>query len=248
MSIFYCGICELHYQHQEDLTSSQSLDVHLVQDHHRDPKQLAPHVAVTLDNFPTASADEESNFRKLPRIDFGSYPSVKKCLLLISAYQSWLCIKERTDRIYGPGYFTRNYDAFLRTLEHDGRLSVKRLINSNKCYVPKCAIPFPTNYVLDHLIPLSKGGPDTIANSFPLCPNHNSSKGAKDLLQWWQEKGFSINALGSDVLRLYSRLMFRTVQTESQEPAPKYLFSFVSKLSSTLPSEAHQQAFLRIGD
>ena len=42
---------------------------------------------------------------------------------------------------------------------------------------------------LDHLIPVSKGGPDTGDNVVWACRSCNSSKGARDLLEWYARRG-----------------------------------------------------------
>jgi hypothetical protein len=38
---------------------------------------------------------------------------------------------------------------------------------------------------LDHIIPLSKGGPDIISNQVYACQSCNSSKGEKDIFYWY---------------------------------------------------------------
>ena len=40
----------------------------------------------------------------------------------------------------------------------------------------------------DHLIPRSKGGPDTIGNHVPACRSCNSSKGDRDVLEWYRSR------------------------------------------------------------
>jgi hypothetical protein len=41
------------------------------------------------------------------------------------------------------------------------------------------------NLSLDHIIPLSKGGPDIISNQVFACRSCNSSKGNKDIFYWY---------------------------------------------------------------
>ena len=40
----------------------------------------------------------------------------------------------------------------------------------------------------DHLIPTSKGGPNTISNHVPACRGCNSSKGDRDVLEWYRSR------------------------------------------------------------
>jgi hypothetical protein len=40
----------------------------------------------------------------------------------------------------------------------------------------------------DHLIPTSRGGADTISNNVPACSKCNSSKGNRDVLEWYRSR------------------------------------------------------------
>lgn len=51
------------------------------------------------------------------------------------------------------------------------------------------------NLTFDHLIPTSKGGLDSISNQVPACQQCNSSKGAKDAIEWYQDRDTSIPRL-----------------------------------------------------
>ena len=43
---------------------------------------------------------------------------------------------------------------------------------------------------MDHIIPITKGGANYIWNIVPTTFSHNSSKGTKDMLSWYQEQEF----------------------------------------------------------
>lgn len=42
----------------------------------------------------------------------------------------------------------------------------------------------PDRLTVDHIVPLSRGGHDTIGNRIPACLSCNSSKGAKTFMEW----------------------------------------------------------------
>jgi len=44
----------------------------------------------------------------------------------------------------------------------------------------------------DHLVPTSRGGPDTISNQVPACRSCNSSKGDRDVIAWYGERSTDI--------------------------------------------------------
>jgi 5-methylcytosine-specific restriction endonuclease McrA len=56
-----------------------------------------------------------------------------------------------------------------------------------KCAV--CFVRLESKYHIDHVIPISAGGPNLIENAQVLCPPCNFSKHAKDPIQFRQERG-----------------------------------------------------------
>ena len=42
----------------------------------------------------------------------------------------------------------------------------------------------------DHIVPIDAGGDDMVWNMVPMLRNPNSSKQAKDMLEWYREQGF----------------------------------------------------------
>jgi hypothetical protein len=51
------------------------------------------------------------------------------------------------------------------------------------------------NLSWDHLIPVSKGGPNIISNQVVACRSCNSSKGGKDIFEWYSGRHEEIPAL-----------------------------------------------------
>ncbi len=171
-----------------------------------------------------------------------------ECLLQISGYQSWLAIQKTSPDKYSAGFFRNNQAGFLKTIQNRGRQSIMRLIGLGHCYVPNCQNALPASSELDHLIPISKGGQNIIENVFPLCPSHNSSKGKKDLVEWWMANDFGVGAFEHDALLHYSRMRYQQCLSNEtlNDPAAEYLVGFVNELSKFLPSKSHQIAFLNI--
>ncbi len=60
----------------------------------------------------------------------------------------------------------------------------------------------------DHLIPASRGGPDTISNHVPACASCNSNKGDRDAIEWYRSrKGTAVPRL---VWGKYLKLNYET--------------------------------------
>jgi len=67
----------------------------------------------------------------------------------------------------------------------------------------------PSALHFDHIIPLSKGGPDTSDNMIQVCEGCNLSKGDKDLYHWWvKTKGFDVDEIPRTVEGKYLKLIY----------------------------------------
>lgn len=69
------------------------------------------------------------------------------------------------------------------------------------------------NLTYDHLIPTSEGGSDVISNQVPACQSCNSSKGARDVIEWYQERDTSIPRI---VWGKYLKLQHDTYEREGR--------------------------------
>lgn len=86
---------------------------------------------------------------------------------------------------------THRYRERIRNAE--GRHTQRELEKCLKFFDYKCAysgLPLGDNYQFDHVVPVSKGGDNTIFNLVPCLPNINLSKGAKDFETWYNEQEF----------------------------------------------------------
>lgn len=70
----------------------------------------------------------------------------------------------------------------------------------------------------DHLIPRNKGGPDTISNHVPACVSCNSSKGDRDVVEWFRSRN------GPEIPRMvwgkYLKLQYERWQAEGRLDRP----------------------------
>lgn len=57
-------------------------------------------------------------------------------------------------------------------------------LKGNKCTAPGCNKNYET---LDHRLPFSNGGRTSVENLFPMCEEHNLSKGDKPFSKWEYE-------------------------------------------------------------
>lgn len=80
-----------------------------------------------------------------------------------------------------------------------------KLRNGNRCSY--CDVD--GDLVLDHLIPKKLGGLDTGDNLIPSCRACNSSKGAKDVLLWYRDRGEFPSLL---ILRRYLKIMVKVAE------------------------------------
>lgn len=90
-----------------------------------------------------------------------------------------------TDRDFGLRNYmwrkfkTREYNP--RSLARDEKVKMKRALNCEYCGAGE-------NLSADHLVPTSKGGPDTGDNLVRACRSCNSSKNNRDLFVWYASK------------------------------------------------------------
>lgn len=155
-----------------------------------------------------------------------------ECLCAIYAIQNFIRANnnrsEKYGEAYGPGFFTNRcqYSGIFR----ESRKVVMRLIRS-PCII--CGETLSYNSEGDHVVPVSKGGRDSVSNFIPLCKRHNASKGNKDLMEWGIQKRF-IGKFTPDVLCTYARetFQFQKENGELNSTAQDFLKSAVKELAN----------------
>lgn len=83
---------------------------------------------------------------------------------------------------YKPPNPSEQIEAFVAT--HEWPQEMEYIVTFKKgklCTVPGCKKKFET---LDHRIPWSKKGPTSVKNLYPMCNEHNQSKGDSDYSEW----------------------------------------------------------------
>lgn len=164
-----------------------------------------------------------------------------QALIELHAIQSF----HRTPRPYGPGFFAGK--PWLESgLKSPNRRTTMRLMRFPLCY--GCGISIAgQGGEGDHIIPTKDGGPHGAENYGPMCSPCNSSKGARDLLEWWRSKERPVRALNPDIIVAYSRLMYRHMEVRGVldvQAAPHFIEA-IRDYEASLPSPAHIAAVRR---
>jgi hypothetical protein len=101
-----------------------------------------------------------------------------------------------------------------------------------------CGATIAKNSTGHHLIPTYKGGPNSVENYSSLCRPCNSSKGTKDMVEWWISKGKTIDQLDLDVVVAYARFVYRMMgEATLLSVAPAYYEIAVRQAATTMSSQ-----------
>ena len=156
--------------------------------------------------------------------------------------QHWEAANERRHEPYGPGLFYHQVLPVFHGLKNISRETVLRHVQAETCVACTAHVNIGRSE-LDPIIPKSHGGPDSLENSMGLCRRCNASKGQKDLLEWWSDKGFGVAALPRNILCLYARIIWQHSPEEKLSVlASDALVAFLSARAALLPSDAHRIA------
>jgi 5-methylcytosine-specific restriction endonuclease McrA len=173
-------------------------------------------------------------------------PDLSKGQTLIALYalQQWECLKQPQLSPYKPGYFYNAIQGILRGLETPSRGTALRHLATSACIA--CGDPVnPLRSRFDHIIPSASGGPEDLGNALVLCRPHNSSKGTRDLLDWWLWKSYDALLLPREVLCLYARIHWQHYGPEVLgEPTPPFLAAFLCARAAALPGDDYRIALI----
>lgn len=115
---------------------------------------------------------------------------VKTVSDVINFYYSWLVIARAANKMTEWGFITYQYNRLkkgqIKWADFDGEIRMQ-MRSKNECVY--CGAPAEA---WDHVVPRNLGGPLGPHNMVKSCKHCNSSKGDKDLVDWW------INSLGKE--------------------------------------------------
>jgi hypothetical protein len=149
-----------------------------------------------------------------------SMTTIRQALVWLHATQTFLRLPVApSGRPYGPAYFTKR--DWLGALAWENRRVSIRLSRCSACI--GCGNNLPADSTGDHIVPISRGGPQGAQNYLPLCRSCNSRKGSRDLFDWWhRDRG------------------------QLDNEAPPFLAESAMHYLDSLPSSAHRAAVVAL--
>ncbi len=164
--------------------------------------------------------------------------TLEKAFRMLWAWAHWYRVVNISSK-YLPGrrLLQEGIECATKGLSRNSRDPALRLARYGKCIFCGKEVKTGTG---DHIIPLSRGGPESPENFMPLCRKCNASKGNKDLIEWWLSKGRHIRDLNLDALVSYLRISYR-MNRDRQKPAPNYLIAAIKQAEETMPKNIKEQ-------
>lgn len=109
---------------------------------------------------------------------------------VVNYYYAWLVISKAAGKMDEFGFVTYQFKKLkqgqIKMADRNGEIRVQMKS------APVCVYCGDEADGWDHVIPRNKDGPDVMYNEVRACKSCNSSKGDKDLVDWW------VNTLGRE--------------------------------------------------
>lgn len=175
-----------------------------------------------------------------------SYENVLPRLWFLMLIKTNFTLKNESDRFYPFGGYTKKQLYYiLDKIKNFPDDTAQRLQKNNCVY---CGKDNPFNHKGDHIVKkaIRKEFPqlDNLVFRVNCCRSCNSSKGAKDLLDWWlNHKQKSILELTMDHISLYTRAQWQIHKTTSSLPdlVPEFWKNCIEELHHHLHSKSYEK-------
>ena len=166
--------------------------------------------------------------------------TLREALVFLKAWSHWFYVVKKDPKYYPAlSLFWRELKSAEEHLRVQSRKTVLRLANLRRCIF--CGVEVSSGSG-DHIIPVSRGGPNSAENFMPLCRRCNSSKGNKDLLEWWFSKGRKLRELNLDTLVIYLHFQYRIAEEgRLDEPIPPNIFKAIREAMIELPEQLRKK-------
>lgn len=137
----------------------------------------------------------------------GTYAKVIPYYWTIIQYNN---IQRQSNNKYSIGMLDGLHTKTQKWMVSDPNRSIIRLRKLNRCSYCDAEL-YDKNGEGDHIVGREL---DQVVWLVPCCPYCNSSKGKKDLLEWWHKKERRIDDLRTDVLSIYLRGKFKLLSNK----------------------------------
>ncbi len=143
-------------------------------------------------------------------------------------------IRTKEGNLYGYGFYEKHYkicmEKIINVNEYPSN-AIRKLIKLNKCSYCKKDLDFKTISQGDHIIADFENR--NLVWTVPCDKKCNSSKGKKDLIDWWvNHKGYDFSNMMSEVVGVFVRAKYRHLKNLSLlfESPPEVYFKALNQI------------------
>jgi hypothetical protein len=161
-------------------------------------------------------------------------------LIGIYIVQQFMRARNKYGELYNISLvINRPIEKYIEYLNHKNRDTSIRLIKYGLCII--CG----SKATDDHLIPTSRGGPNTPDNYLPLCLKHNISKGNKEFIKWFVTSGYKLSDIPEPIRYDAMAAVARLTYQYQFIIEPGYLKTFFEDAISLIPISEYRNKLLR---